>query len=50
MTLLSLILILFTSTYGALNAQMWSKSFIAGGYDSNNKLNAYPHVSPIGRK
>ena len=37
-TLLSLILILFTSTYGALNAQMWSKSFTAGDYDSNNKL------------
>jgi hypothetical protein len=37
-TILSLILILFTSTYGALNAQVWNKSFTAGAYDSNNKL------------
>ena len=29
---------LFTSSYGNLNAQVWSKSFTAGGYDSNNKL------------
>ena len=29
---------LFTSFCGGLNAQVWSKSFTAGGYDSNNKL------------
>ncbi len=29
---------LLTSYYGALNAQVWSSSFTAGGYDSNNNL------------
>ena len=29
---------LVTSFCGELNAQVWSKSFTAGGYDSNNKL------------
>ena len=33
-----LFLMLFTSFCGGLNAQVWSKSFTAGGYDSNNKL------------
>lgn len=29
---------LLTSSYGALNAQVWSNSFTAGSYDSNNTL------------
>jgi len=29
---------LFTSSFVALNAQVWSESFTAGGYDSNNEL------------
>lgn len=33
-----LFLMLFASFYGELNAQVWSKSFTAGGYDSNKKL------------
>ena len=33
-----LILICITCSYSGLNAQVWSKSFTAGGYDSNNKL------------
>ncbi len=33
-----LFLMLFASFYGGLNAQVWSKSFTAGGYDSNKKL------------
>jgi hypothetical protein len=33
-----LFLMLVTSFCGELNAQVWSKSFTAGGYDSNNKL------------
>jgi hypothetical protein len=37
-TIFSLVLILFISIYGALNAQVWNKSFTAGGYDSNNKF------------
>jgi hypothetical protein len=37
-TILSLLLILSAPTYGALNAQVWNKSFTAGSYDSNNKL------------
>ena len=37
-TIFSLVLILFISTYGDLNAQVWNKSFTAGGYDSNSKF------------
>lgn len=33
-----LFLMLFASFCGELNAQVWSKSFTAGGYDSNKKL------------
>ncbi len=33
-----LFLMWLTCSYGALNAQLWSKSFTAGGYDSNNKF------------
>jgi len=33
-----LFVILFSSCYGALNAQVWSKSFTAGGYDATNKF------------
>lgn len=33
-----LFLMLLTSSYGALNAQVWSNSFTAGSYDSNNTL------------
>ncbi|MDG2464206.1 MAG: hypothetical protein P8M61_03885, partial [Crocinitomicaceae bacterium] len=29
---------LFICSISALNAQVWSKSFTAGGYDSNNKF------------
>jgi len=31
-------LLWLTCSYGALNAQVWSKSFTAGGYDSDNNL------------
>ena len=31
-------LILFTATFSALHAQVWSKSFTAGGNDVNNRL------------
>jgi len=34
----NLFVILFSSCYGALNAQVWSKSFTAGGYDATNKF------------
>ncbi len=33
-----LFLMWLTCSYGTLNAQVWSKSFTAGGYDSNNKF------------
>ena len=33
-----LILTLLTFSYSGLNAQVWSKAFTAGGYESNNKL------------
>ena len=33
-----LFLMWFTCSCGALNAQVWSKSFTAGGYDSNNNF------------
>jgi|AntRauTorckE5430_2_1112549.scaffolds.fasta_scaffold06268_4 hypothetical protein len=31
-------LLWLTCSYSSLNAQVWSKSFTSGGYDSNNKL------------